>query len=108
MEKYNSCVKCLRKKRKTKQQLCVLCKNYKNFKLAENLTELDINKLKLEAIDTKYRFEITQNNSIDLYDINTIIYLHERIFDIDYIGSHLKFGQQISLMWNNICKFILI
>lgn len=99
-------MRCLRPKRKNTKELCVICKNSKNFKVAKHLTPEEIELLKEEAIKLKYRFEVTNHGYVYLLDIFMLIDLHERLFDTDYIGDLDTTAEQIELMFKNICKFI--
>lgn len=105
---YSRCIKCLKPKRKNTKEICVVCKNEKNFRLSSKLTDEDVYRLKDEVKKIKYKFEVTQCGLIDLWNINEIIELHDQIFDIEYIGSNLRSGEQLDLMWKNINKFLTL
>ena len=103
---FNKCLKCGIKKRRNTNMLCVTCSNAKNLIIDETLTINDIKLLVNEMYLFIQKLEIQQNSWIDLYDINDIITNHQKIFNKDYIGLSLMAGEQLSIMYNDIKKFV--
>jgi len=104
--KYKNCLKCGTKKRKNTVMLCVTCNNSKNMQINSSLSMEELTDLVEEMNIWITTLEVIQKGIIDLYDINDIIQNHDRIFDKDYIGLHLKEGAQLAIMYANIKKFV--
>ena len=104
-KKFETCQKCGIKKRFNYKSLCTVCYNKKNMKIDPELTTEQIEDLKEEIGIFKNTLEIIQRGLIDLSDIFKIIEYHNRIYNREYIGTELEFGEQIDIMWSDLIRF---
>ena len=106
--KFKICQKCNCVKRSSKNPLCQKCYNHKVYNIDETLTKDDVEWLVEEAKIFTHRLLVIQNSWFDMFDMNMILDLHERIYNRDYIGTNIKFGEQLEIMWEDIIRFISV
>lgn len=82
--------------------------NHKSYSINPELLPDDIEWLIEEMRIFTHRLIVTQNNWIDLFDINDIIENHYRIYAREYIGMNLKTGEQLEIMWEDILRFLTV